>query len=168
MDGGKGEVSTGKGYCKEYFHEQEVEKELEKRGVKVEKEVEKEEKVADAPVKAAETKAPAPAPAPVASSAPGPAPAPMPAVADEAYYSKDGGNSPERLHMKENLKLPTQGYWGKLVEHDDGKTATGDWGKEFGPRSGHESIKQICQENPESRWCDLRFKEKSASHRVTM
>jgi len=159
MDGDKTEITTRKGYCSEYFAEKEAEKEVQEMD-----EAEKKQK----------DKAPAPAPAPAAPLGPAPAPtvakgisAPAPAPfasapgapaapaaplpGDEAWYYKDGGKWPGRIHMKEDLKLPTQGYWGKLVEHEEGKTFTGDWGKEFGP--SQPTFAAICRKHPESAWC---------------
>merc|ERR1719502_18759 len=189
MDGDRGEVSSGKGYCKEYFPEAEK---------KAEEEVEKEEEFevkaspapgpfpapgpAPAPKVAKKAPAPAPAlakavvssapaaaegPAPGPMGAPGPGPAPVPAPfipgisggkpwgpigKDEAYYYKDGGKHMDRMHMSEKKKLPVQGYWGKLVEHEDMETATGDWGNEFGPKSG-QSAAEACRHHPDNDWC---------------
>jgi len=84
--------------------------------------------------------------------APGPAPGQAPGGAypeDEQYYWKSGGVDPDRFHMNEKLKLPTQGYWGKLVEHTDGETSVGDWQQEGGMMAAH----KICEEHPESAWC---------------
>lgn len=72
---------------------------------------------------------------------------------DEKYYYKDGGKDPARLHMKEDMKVPTQGYWGKLVEHEDMKTETDDWGKEFGSELKYESYEHYCKKNPNNPWC---------------
>jgi len=107
--------------------------------------------------------APAPAPSPMGSPA-APVPAPfVPGVSagkpygaiedDEAWYYKKGGKDAGRLHMSEKMRLPAQGYWGKLVEHEDGTTATGDWGHEFGPSAGHESFRAICADHPDNPWC---------------
>jgi len=108
------------------------------------------------------------APAPGPFGAPGPAPGPVPGpflpgitggkpwgpiADDEKYYYAKDGKDPMRLHMSADLKLPTQGYWGKLVEHEDMKTVNEDWGHEFGPKSGHESFESICKEHPDSAWC---------------
>jgi len=183
MDGDRKEVTSGEGYCQEYFPEAEK-----KAKAKVEKEDEdaKKPKVLTiapgpspfpAPAPAPQKKAPAPAPVVAAGAVPAPAPSPgpmsMPAPApvpapfipgvsggkpygaiadDEAYYYKKGGKDPSRMHMNEGMKLPTQGYWGKLVEHEDQKTATGDWGKEFGPGSD-KSFEAICAKNPDNPWC---------------
>merc|ERR1719491_1276513 len=54
--------------------------------------------------------------------------------------------------MNEKLKLPTQGYWGKLVEHDDMKTSIGDWQEER-PWNGR-SRREICEKHPENVWCE--------------
>jgi len=51
--------------------------------------------------------------------------------------------------------LQEQGYSGELVAHEDQKTMTDDWGREFGPHAGHRDIKEICAETPGNEWCDL-------------
>jgi len=174
MDGDGKEVTTQKGYCSAFFPE--AKKKAEE---KIDKEDKEEAEKAKAPlhkVVAAPSGAPAPAAAaPVAGDAPAPAPATAPASApspvpaphipgvsagkphgkipdDEAYYYAKGGKSPDRLHMSEEMKLPDQGYWGKLVEHEDQKTATGDWGKEFGPAAGG-SFRKVCEKHPDNPWC---------------
>lgn len=196
MDGDRKEVTSGEGYCKEYFPAAKK---------KAEEEVDKEDKEkaaaapaglsgapgpapapapapesaapAPAPAKAEEAPAPAPkakgdspAPAPGPGSSPSGAPGPSPVASgdftpgkskgqpagvkdDEKYYYAKGGKDMDRMHMDENMKLPTQGYWGKLVEHEDMETATADWGKEFGPGSGHASYAAICKDHPENPWC---------------
>jgi len=191
MDGDRKEVSSGAGFCKEYFPEAEK---------KAEEEVAKEEKAvkaaapspgpfpgpapAPAPAKAkAEEKAPAPAPkkamvakgpapagagpSPGPMNVPGPAPVPAPFIPgisggkpwgpiakDEAYYYKKGGKDMSRLHMSEDQKLPTNGYWGKLVEHEDMETSVGDWQQEFGPKSGGaHSAAEACRKYPDNPWC---------------
>lgn len=135
----------------------------------------KEEKApapAPAATKASAKAAPAPAagaPAPGPMGAPGPAPGPVPApfipgisggkpygaiAENEAYYyKKDGKDYKVRMHMDEKLGLPTQGYWGKLVEHEDMETSTDDWMREFGPKSGQGSIAEACRKHPDSPWC---------------
>jgi len=42
--------------------------------------------------------------------------------------------------------LQSQGFSGKLVEHVEGETMTGDWGREFGPKAGHRDFKSICKD----------------------
>lgn len=191
MDGDKKEISSGEGYCKEYFPEaerkareqidkedQEKEKEVATTSPPAPKEEKKEEKKKDAPLpvpkeekkEGKDAAAPAPAPAPGPSGAPGTVDEnfipgknpydggskkrPANIADDEAYYfKKDGKDMMARLHMDEDLKLPAQGYWGKLIEHDDMQTMTEDWGKEFGPSSGGKSLKEICAKHPESSWC---------------
>eukprot|EP00929_Paragymnodinium_shiwhaense_P122167 TRINITY_DN94785_c0_g1_i1.p2 TRINITY_DN94785_c0_g1~~TRINITY_DN94785_c0_g1_i1.p2 ORF type:complete len:128 (+),score=32.40 TRINITY_DN94785_c0_g1_i1:67-450(+) len=37
------------------------------------------------------------------------------------------------INMGDPEELPEQGYAGKDVSHENMKTATGDWGKEYGP-----------------------------------
>jgi len=180
MDGDSKETSTGDGHCLEYFKADKADKELARR---------KAPAPAPAPAPASSVPGPAPeksAPAPApAKEAPAPAkavsaPAPAPAAAKgefkytkkgEAWYTKAGGKWAGRMHMNADLKLPSQGYWGKLVEHDDGKTATGDWGKEFGPRAGNRNFFEICKDHPENRWCrDQGFHKHrhSAGHKATV
>lgn len=126
---------------------------------------------AKAPAAAAPGSAPGagaggPVPAPGPMGAPGPAPVPGPFTPgktkgqpwgpiadDEKWYYAKNGKDPMRLHMSEDLLLPTQGYWGKLVGHEDMETSTGDWGKEFGPRAGHGTIVEACKDHPENEWC---------------
>lgn len=79
---------------------------------------------------------------------------------DEKWYYKNGGVDVGRYHMDESLKLPAQGYWGKLVEHEDGETSVADWQKEFTPSSGHgdrHPRRIICEKHPENIWCQERF-----------
>lgn len=88
--------------------------------------------------------------------APGPAPGPAAYPKDEKYYWKNGGVDPDRFHMNEKLKLPTQGYWGKLVEHNDGETSVGDWQHEGGKLAGQDldiASAKICEEHPDNAWC---------------
>jgi len=79
-------------------------------------------------------------PAP-AQGAPAPAPAPPGVAAQEFSFDK--------YHQP----LPEQGFHGHLVEHSDQDTQTADWQREFGPRAGHRSYKEICKERPNNRWC---------------
>lgn len=185
-------------YCKEYFQEQEAEKELKELEGEEEfdndmKKVEEESvpggissneppatPAAPAPASLPDSKteppasvsAGAPAAAAPASQPPGLATAPASAAAatapytpgksmgepnsiddDEQWYFKNGGKDEGRLHMDGSLKLPAQGYWGKLVEHDDQKSVTSDWGSEFGPASKHRSYASICKDFPDNAWC---------------
>lgn len=123
MDHDPTEVTSGKGYCAQYFRADKEIKEIKK-----------------------ELEDPAPASAPAKK-------APAKPADDEKWYFKKDGKWQGRLHMDEKLKLPAQGYYGKLVEHDDEKTATADWGKEFGPKSNHRSYAAICRDHPHSIWC---------------
>jgi len=109
-----------------------------------------------------------PAPGPASAPSPGPVPGPYtpgvsggkpwgPIAKDEAYYYKKSGVDAGRLHMSEKQKLPTNGYWGKLVEHNDGETSTGDWGKEF-DQHREVDLRKICAEKKDSTgvenaWC---------------
>lgn len=66
------------------------------------------------------------------------------------------------LKMDENVPLPSQGYnehSSKDVAHDDGKTMTQDWRNEWPTSGGDEetSIKKICDENPNHKWCKLKL-----------
>jgi len=181
MDGDKKEVTSEHGFCTEYFPK--IEKKAEaivteeetfpvasgpapspgNGPAPVPAPAPAPKPKAQAPAPAPAAVGPAPAPAPMGSPS-GPVPAPfIPGVSagkphgpvgdDEAYYYKKGGKDAGRLHMSEKMKLPTQGYWGKLVEHEDGVSQTGDWGKEFGPSSGHDSLRTICEHHPENPWC---------------
>jgi hypothetical protein len=92
---------------------------------------------------------------------------------DEKWYYKNGGTDVGRYHMDESLKLPSQGYWGKLVEHEDMQTGTGDWQKEGGRNS--KSRRKICETHPENTWCqqyigalDAEENERSGASAVTM
>lgn len=197
MDGDSKEVTSGKGYCEEYFSAEDAEKKLKEIEEKEKKEAAaiaaKEKEVIvpapapapaevpapapapkteattaapPAPAPAPEEKAEAPAPAPAAAAPAGPAAPAAPLPGDEEWYFKDEGKWPGRMHMDEHFKLPTQGYWGKLVGHDDMKTATGDWRSEFGPDGNHKSYASICKDYPENEWCKRNgFHKKSASVR---
>jgi len=59
------------------------------------------------------------------------------------------------LGSKTGKALQAQGFSGKLVIHEDAKTMTDDWGREFGPNAGHKDVKTICQEHPGNEWCSL-------------
>lgn len=156
-------------YCKEYFNEQDAEKEL--KELEGEEEFEKDmEKVEGGSAPGAGAPAPAALPGSPASVSPGapaaaapasqpqglaaaPASAPASIGDDEEWYFKNGGKDEGRLHMDGSLKLPAQGYWGKLVEHDDQKSVTSDWGAEFGPAAKHRSYASICKDFPDNAWC---------------
>lgn len=80
----------------------------------------------------------APAPGALAGPAPAPGPAPGPFVFD----------------MDEGRALPTQGFQGPFVEHNNYVTQTGDWRAEFGPNmQGPSDIKEICKLYPGNEWC---------------
>lgn len=76
------------------------------------------------------------------------APAPSPAGPPGALF---GG--------KEERALPSQGFdeysEGQLVEHDNKKTFTSDWRREFGPDANHRSYQAICAKHPGNEWCRL-------------
>jgi len=169
MDGDSKEMTSGKGFCNEFFPaaEKKAKEEVEKEEVK---EV-KARPVEDTVVDAGPAPAPGAAPSPGVAGAPGPSPGPGPApgpyvpgisegpppippAEDEKYYFSKGGKDPvARVHMDEKLKLPAQGYWGKLIEHEDGETATGDWQKEFGPQATQDTYRKICAAHPDNPWC---------------
>jgi len=92
------------------------------------------------------------------AGAPGPAPAP-------AAASPAAGPAPGVLSSMKIAPMPEQGLDGEIVApHEDQATMTGDWGREFGPHSGHESIQTICKEHPENEWCLLHgFNKKNRS-----
>lgn len=177
MDRDKTEITSRKGYCREYFAEQEAEEKLKKEvGEEEAKKLVEGESPAPAPspnlapaptpdaAPAPEPEttttavAPAPAPEPVTPAPAPPAPAPAAVEDDMKYYFKDDGKSKERMHMDEKLKLPTQGYWGKLIEHEDMETMTTDWGREFGRQQygthdGFKTYEEICKKYPHNPWC---------------
>jgi len=172
MDGDRNEFTSGKGFCEEFFPVAEK-----KAKEKVEKEEEEVQEVKARPVVeevvvAGPGPSPGAAPSPVMAGAPGPSPGPGPApgpfvpgiskgqppippAKDEKwYFAKNGKDPVARVHMDEKLKLPALGYWGKLVEHEDGETATGDWQKEFGPQATRETYRTICRQHPDNPWCE--------------
>lgn len=170
MDGDGKEVTSGEGFCNSYFEEQEAEKKLKKAPAPAPPAPAPPAPALPAPVPAPPAPAPeviaAPAPA---AAIPAPAPAPAPVADDEAYYYKKDGKWSGRLHMDEKLKLPAQGYWGKLVEHEDQKTVTGDWGSEFGPAAAHRSYFKICKDHPDNVWCERQgFLKHSAGYKAAV
>jgi len=91
----------------------------------------------------------APGPAPSPGGSPGPAPAASPAAAP---YAPEGEKETNGFStMIEHLGAHEQGFSGKLVQHDNGKTMTKDWLGEYGP--GSDSHKKICQLYPDNQWC---------------
>lgn len=81
--------------------------------------------------------APAPGPAGGPGGAPGPAP----------MGTLFGG--------KGLRELPDQGFDGQLVKHVDFDTMNEDWQKEFGPKSGHRDVEEICADFPDNEWCRI-------------
>jgi len=153
MDGDGKEITSEHGYCQEYFPKEKKEK----KEKKAEEEAPKAEKVVKEAAQEEGKKgqaggSPGAAPSPAAAPAPAPAPGPVVYPKDEAWYWKNGGKDEGRYHMNEKLKLPTQGYWGKLVEHEDMKTATSDWQSEVGANDPH-TLEQICHDHPDNAWC---------------
>jgi len=82
-----------------------------------------------------------------AAAAPGGAPAPAVAAAP--------GPAGDILGSKVARPMQAQGFSGELIYHEDQKTMTDDWGREFGPHAGHRDIKTICMEHKDNEWCDL-------------
>jgi len=144
FEDGQTETSEEEKEADEAIHEVE-EQEKEKNNIGSDKHQQAHHKSAEDAVAAAS----APSPAVAGGPAPGPTPKALPK--DEQWYFKNGGTDPGRYHMDEKKKLPAQGYWGKLVEHEDGETSTGDWQKEFG--YGKDPTSKICEKHPDSSWC---------------
>lgn len=93
------------------------------------------------------------APAPAGMAAPGPSPMPG-----------DGNN----MHMDEGIPLPTQGFQGPFVAHDNYKTMISDWGAEFGPKMlGKNKISEICKDYPNAKWCRYYKQSHHADEPVT-
>lgn len=82
-----------------------------------------------------------------AAAAPAPAPSAAPVSAPAA-------SEPDGWSMKVR-PLPDQGFEGPLKEHEDMETATKDWRREFGPKSGSQSYEAICAKYPKNEWCRL-------------
>lgn len=89
-------------------------------------------------------------PMPVIAGSPSPGGGPSPAA---AMSPAPAGPSGPLLGTKAGRALQSQGYSGELVEHEDEKTMTSDWGREFGPHSGHRDVKKICADHPGNEWC---------------
>lgn len=83
-----------------------------------------------------------------AKSAPAPAGAPAPAPVSAPASEPDGWSMKVR-------PLPDQGFQGPLKMHKDMDTAVKDWRREFGPKSGQQSYKEICAQYPKNEWCRL-------------
>lgn len=178
MDGDRKETTSGEGYCSEFFPQavKKAEEQVaaEDAAAAVSPGPAPSPASAPSPGPAANMSAAAagvapaaaagvglaPAPGPAGSPA-GPAPAPFipgvsagkppgPIPKDEAYYYKKSGKDMKRMHMDESKGLPTQGYFGKLVEHEDKQTATEDWGQE----QTEESFDAFCKKNPSNPWCE--------------
>lgn len=85
------------------------------------------------------------------ASAAVPAPASAPAAAPVVAPAP---KEPDGWSMKVR-PLPEQGFQGQLKEHEDMDTATSDWRREFGPKSGFSSFQEICAQYPKNEWCRL-------------
>lgn len=68
--------------------------------------------------------------------------------------SSAGAGSPALFGGMEGRPLPEQGFTGSLVMHTD-ETRTGDWMEEFGPKAGHRSFVEICNDFADNEWCRL-------------
>lgn len=79
------------------------------------------------------------------------------AVAAAAPAPAAAAAGPGVLGGKKERALPAQGFsgYGELVEHNDLKTYAGDWGQEFGPKSGARNFRAICRDHPNNEWCRL-------------
>lgn len=92
-------------------------------------------------------------------SAPGPAPGPAPGVMASPGPAPEipaGLSASMAWEFNKNLRpLQVQGVSGELVEHEDGNTMTGDWLKEFGPKSGLRDLRAICSKHRGNEWCRL-------------
>lgn len=104
-----------------------------------------EEAETEASVDEAAAPAPAPAGAPGPAAPGGPQPSGLSAKSFKGWFK----------NMSEKTPLYEQGFEGKRVAHNDGKTVAGDWGQEFGPSSGARSAKEICSEFRNNEWCRL-------------
>jgi len=88
-------------------------------------------------------------------------------AAKKAKAEKKAEKKPEKVsartkkalrEMKEDDGAPEQGFKGPIVEHDDGKTHTGDWRSEYGPKQkGEQDKEKLCKEHlekyPDGEWC---------------
>merc|ERR1719277_1370690 len=54
---------------------------------------------------------------------------------------------------EEGNKIPSQGFSGKPVAHEDRVTMTDDWNREYGKH--HRTFEEICAEYPENEWCKV-------------
>lgn len=120
---------------------------------------------APAPTSTGETLPTLPEPTlPESASSPAGAPASTgePTLPEESGEESVPESAPESVPEPGDLKfskkerpLPSQGYKGELVEHNDASTATGDWQQEFGPVAGHRDFRAICRDFPNNQWCRL-------------
>jgi len=176
MDGDPGEISSGKGFCEEYFFDLEPTTTTTTTTTTPTTTTTTTMTTTPAPTtsrdgEAAKGPGSAPAPAPAAGAAgetgdeAAPAGASGTTVDPNALVHPSAPEGPEselwynfpasdtsRMHMKAWAKLPEQGYHGDLVKHEDQETQTKDWTKEFGSKAVGSAWK-ICQENPDSTWC---------------
>jgi len=79
----------------------------------------------------------------------------------------EGAPAPSILGGKFDRPLASQGFEGAPVQHEDMKTVTSDWQKEFGPTARHRSIGQICKGREDNEWCRLHMLKRAARMQVT-
>jgi len=65
--------------------------------------------------------------------------------------------------MDADAPLPVQGFEGKLVEHNDWDTMTGDWQEEFS--YGKNPLCKICADHPDNDWCQQKCEGPRMKHR---
>jgi len=80
---------------------------------------------------------------------------------DTAEKPKDDSDSKSLdafQKMDEDGGASEQGFSGPQVEHNDAKTATGDWRSEYGPADS-DSKSKICREYPDNAWCHKQLRK---------
>merc|ERR1712129_510311 len=69
---------------------------------------------------------------------------------------------PKKFHMKEHLGAKEDGFSGPIVQHDNKKTATHDWGNEYlhgasAAGVSDEVMRQFCRDSrTDNSWCKAR------------
>lgn len=89
------------------------------------------------------------------SGAPDPAGAPGAALAASPSAAPAGAPEEQRgsFSMDEASGAQEQGFSGDIVQHDNMKTMTKDWRGEYGPNSGLNNYRKICEAYPDNQWC---------------
>lgn len=80
------------------------------------------------------------------------------------------GIDSDRWHMDADRKVPSQGFRGKPVKHEDMETFTSDWIREFPHHQGQRrDVRKICRERPDNDWCRRHgfFLPRSGATRMT-